>query len=395
MMEYLSRGVALAAVLSMAMPAHAQSTTPQIVIGAVVSVTGPASSLGVPEKMAIELAAALAAKSTDLGFTAKVVIYDDASDPSRAVNSTRKLIGEDQAAVVICCTTTPASMAVLDTVKEAGVLNISMASAATVIEPVGERFWTFKTPMTDRSQIGVVLDAMLASGAKRVAFFGLEDAYGEAGWNEFRQLAEKKGLEIVASERFARADTNFTPQALRIRQGQPDAVYIHSIPPSSVLAHQALAKVGFDKSIYHGCGSANGGILKVGKSTVDGAVVVSGALQVADQLPVDHPLKATLLDFASAFDNHFPGQKAGLFAGQGWDAAQLSLRSIDAALQSGGDPKDIDTFRKSVRDRMEQSTGYKGANGIFNFSASDHGGLDSTGIVMLRVVDGQFLLLSE
>ena len=121
-------------------------------IGVVASASGPAAALGLPEKKAIELVEEMARSRGDLPFQPRFVYLDDGSDPTRAVNAVRKLASEDGAAVVICCTTTPASMAVLDTVKAAGVLNISMASAATVVEPVAERHWTFKTPMTDRMQ---------------------------------------------------------------------------------------------------------------------------------------------------------------------------------------------------------------------------------------------------
>lgn len=60
--------------------------------------------------------------------------------------------------------------------------------------------------------IGHTLDYMAKHGVKTVAFLGLEDAYGEGGWDELKALAGKKGIKIVSSERFARADTNFTPR---------------------------------------------------------------------------------------------------------------------------------------------------------------------------------------
>src|SRR5690606_335020 len=127
----------------LAVSAHLPSTAqtpdkPVLVIGVVASASGPAAALGLPEKKAVELVEEMTRSRPDLPFTPKFIYYDDGSDPTRAVNAVRKLAGEDAAAVVICCTTTPASMAILDTVKSLGVLNISMASAATVVEPVSE-----------------------------------------------------------------------------------------------------------------------------------------------------------------------------------------------------------------------------------------------------------------
>jgi len=387
-----------AALMCTAVQATAWAQTPNkptLVIGVVASASGPAAALGLPEKKAVELVEEMARARTDLPFTPKFVYLDDGSDPTRAVNAVRKLAGEDGAAVVICCTTTPASMAVLDTVKAAGVLNISMASAATVVEPVAARFWTFKTPMTDRMQIAFTLERLKKSGAKRVAYFGLEDAYGEAGWNEFRKLAPEYGLQIVGNERFSRADTNFTPQALRIRQAGADAVYLHAIPPSSVLANQALLRVGVDRPVFHSAGAANAGFLAMAKGSLDGAYVVSGALQVHDQLAATHPLKQPLQRFVEAYARKFPGEAADLFAGQGWDAGHLALSALSGAVKAVPAGAPLPTLRAAARDQMERIRGHAGANGIFNFSKDDHLGLDDVGLVMLRVEGGRFKLLED
>ena len=387
--------LALVGALASAAAVAQQAERPVVVLGAVVSTTGPAATLGIPEKKALELAEALAKEDASLPFVPKLVVYDDGSDPTRAVNAVRKLANDDKAAVLICCTTTPGSMAILDAVKSLKTLNISMSSAASVVEPVAERFWTFKTPMTDRMQIAYTMDTMRRQGVRRVAYLGLEDAYGEAGWNAFKVLAKDHGLEIVASERFARGDSNLTPQALKVRQAGPDAVYIHSIPPASVLAHQALTRVGFSKAVYHSAGAANAGFLNVAKGAVDGAYVVSGVIEVYDQLPAGHPLKPALEGFVRQYGRRFAGEQPGLFAGQGWDAGQLAVMAIGAALRAGAKPAEPEAFRAAVRDQMERIQGHAGSNGVFNFSKNDHLGLDKSGIGMLKVVGGRFRLLSE
>ena len=121
------------------------------------------------------------------------------------------------------------------------------------------------------------VDYMVKQGWKQVAFMGLEDSYGEGGWVEFKQIATRKGLEIVAAERFSRGDTNFTPQALRVSQKKPDAVYFHAIPPSSALATETLRRVGYKGPVLHGAGSATPAFMAVGKKAVEGALVGTSA----------------------------------------------------------------------------------------------------------------------
>src|SRR5437868_8924258 len=91
---------------------------PELRIGSVVAMTGPASALGLPEKNALDLLQEQLASDSSLPFTVKFITYDDGSDPTKSVNNVRKLITEDNVHVVICCTTTPTSMAILETVTQ-------------------------------------------------------------------------------------------------------------------------------------------------------------------------------------------------------------------------------------------------------------------------------------
>jgi len=391
-----SIGLAIAAVVSLlpSMPAQAQGK-PVLKIGAVIASTGPASSLGIPEKNAVVLAEETLKGRSDLPFAVEFIIYDDGSDPTKSVNSVRKLISEDNVAVVICCTTTPASLAILETINSGAVLNISMAAAATVIEPAAQRKWTFKTPPTDRLMIERTLNHMNLAGHKKIAFFGLEDSYGEAGLVELQKLVGAKGIQLVTAERFARTDTNFTPQALRIRQAAPDAVYFHAIPPSAALAHQALVRVGFKGTIYHSAGAANAGFLSVGQDAVEGAIIGTAPIDVYAQLGSGNAVKASAAEVAKVFDaKHGPG-KTDLFAAQGWDAAMLAVKALEGAVKNGAAPADLAGLRAKTRDSMEAIRDYKGAVGVFDFGPDNHLGLDNRATVLVTVKGGKFSLTAE
>jgi branched-chain amino acid transport system substrate-binding protein len=393
----ITRGVAVVAALLLGaapLVASAQAR-PVMRIGAVIASSGPASFLGVPEKNAIELAAEKFKNDRSLPFDVEFIVYDDASDPTKSVNSARRLINEDNVHVVICCTTTPASMAILETINSTGVLNISMASAAGVIEPADQRKWTFKTPTTDRLMIARTLDYMIKKGYKKIAFFGNEDSYGESGLAELRKLAPAKGVELVAIERFGRTDTNFTPQALRIKQANPDAVYFHSIPPSAVLAHQSLARVGYHGPIFHSAGSANGGFLSVGGDSVEGAIVGTGPGAVYDQMSAGNPLKPVATDFAKLYDGKYGAGKTDLFAGQGWDAALLAEKAVEIAYRTGASPAKLQEFRVKTRDAMEGIKNFPGTMGVFNFTPQDHLGLDRRSTVLVVVKNNKFVLLDD
>jgi branched-chain amino acid transport system substrate-binding protein len=93
-----------------------------ITIGVTLSATGPAASLGIPEKNTIELL------PTSLGGEkVRYIVLDDASDTTRAVTNTRKLITEDKVDVILGSTVTPNSLAMIDIVADAETPMISIA----------------------------------------------------------------------------------------------------------------------------------------------------------------------------------------------------------------------------------------------------------------------------
>ena len=114
-------------VLLLALPTAAQQQA--VKIGFVVDITGGASSLGVPERNTVllyqdELGTAQSAAGS---VRIQYVVTDGESDPTKAVIAAKRLIEEDRVVAVVCCTTSPGSLAIIQTVQSARVPNISLA----------------------------------------------------------------------------------------------------------------------------------------------------------------------------------------------------------------------------------------------------------------------------
>ncbi len=383
-----------AAVLAWAAQGQAQNL-PVFKIGVVTASTGAASTIAAPANAAIELYREQLAAQKDLPFKIEFIHYDDASDPTKSVNNVRKLIQEDGAAMIVCCTTTPSSIAVAKVAEDGKTTAISMSASAAVVEPAAEKRFMFKTPITERLMINHTLDYMAKQGIKTVSFLGLEDAYGEGGWVEMKALAEKKGIKIVSSERFARADTNFTPQALKTLQAKPDAVYIHAIPPSASLVHEALKRVGYRGPIYHGAGAPTAAFITIGKSAVEGAIVGATPITVYKELGADNPLSKSIGDFVKAYDGKYGAGKAEIFATQGYDAVGLAVDAIKRYVASGKKATNLAETRQGLREELEKTHEYAGSVGIFNFTPTDHVGLDERTLFLVQVKDGQFRMIKE
>ena len=369
--------VALAAALVAAALAHAD-----VNVGVTLSATGPAASLGIPEKNTIALL-----PQTIGGQKINYIVLDDASDTTQAVSNTRKLITESKVDIVLGSTTTPNSLAMIDVVAENQTPMISMAASARIVEPIdAKRRWVFKTPQNDIMMSLAIATSMANAGVKTVGFIGFADAYGEGWYQEFSKAAGLKGLTIVANERYARADTSVTGQVLKIVGTKPDAVLVAGSGTPAVLPQRALKERGYTGKYYQTHGVANNDFLRVGGKDVDGTLLPSGPVLVASELPPNHPVRKTALDYVTKYEAAHGKGSVSTFGAHAWDAGLLMQAAVTQALKKAqpGTPE----FRAALRDALEGVKELHGAHGIFNMSATDHLGLDQRARVMVKIENG-------
>jgi len=355
-------------------------------VGVVVSATGPAASLGIPEKNTFAL------MPTSIGGEKiNYLILDDASDTTTAVKNTRKLLTEDKVDVIIGSTITPNSLAMIDIVAEAETPMISMAASARIVDPVdAKRKWVFKTPQNDVQMSTALVEHMTSAGVKTVAFIGFADAYGEGWFQEFSKIAEARKLQIVANERYNRADTSVTGQVLKIMSAKPDAVLVAGSGTPAALPQKTLKEKGYKGAYYQTHGVANKDFLRVCGKDCEGTHLPSGPMLVADQLPADNPLKKSSLDYVSRYEAAHGKGSATAFGGYAWDAGLLLARAAPVALKKA--KPGSKEFRAALRDALEATQNLPGAHGVFNMSASDHLGLDQRARVMVTIRNGGWQL---
>jgi len=371
--------VSLAAVSATLMAGAALA---DINVGVTVSSTGPAASLGIPEKNTIAIM-----PTTIGGQKVNYIVLDDASDTTKAVANTRRLIAEDKVDIILGSTTTPNSLAMIDAVSEAQVPMISMAASARIVEPMdAKKRWVFKTPQNDIMMSLAIATHMGDAKIKTVGFIGFADAYGEGWYNEFSKAAGIKGIQIVASERYARTDQSVTAQVLKLVGAKPDAVLIAGSGTPAALPAAALVERGYTGKVYQTHGVANNDFLRVGGKNVEGEFLPSGPVLVADQLPPNHPVRKTALDYVSKYEAAYGKGSVSTFGAHAWDAGLLMANAVPVALKKAkpGTPE----FRAALRDALEQIKEMPGAHGIFNMSPNDHLGLDQRARVMVKIDKG-------
>jgi branched-chain amino acid transport system substrate-binding protein len=377
----------LAAAVTAAMTTFAGQVLADINVGVVVSATGPAASLGIPEKNTFALM-----PTTIAGEKINYIILDDASDTTTAVKNTRKLLTENKVDVIIGSTITPNSLAMIDVVAEAQTPMISMAASARIVDPANPKVkWVFKTPQNDVQMSTAIVEHMTNAGVKTVAFIGFADAYGEGWFQEFSKIAEARKLQIVANERFNRADTSVTGQALKIMAAKPDAVLVAGSGTPAALPQKTLKERGYKGHYYQTHGVANKDFLRVCGKDCEGTFLPAGPVLVAAQLPADNPIKAVAMDYTGKYEAAHGAGSTSTFGAHAWDAGILLQNAAPVALKKAK-PGSAE-FRAALRDALEGLKNVTLAHGVVNMSPGDHLGFDQRARVMVRVENGEWKLV--
>ncbi len=369
--------------LALSLAGAAASALADITVGVTLSATGPAASLGIPEKNTVALLPA-----TIGGEKIKYVVLDDATDPTAASKNARKLTSEDKADVIIGSSTTPTCIAVLEVAAESKTPMISLAPFARAADKAA---WAFQPPQDFAIMANAVVGHMLANGVKTVAFIGYSDGYGELWLRVMNGITAAKGIKMVATERFNRTDTSVTGQVLKIMTTNPDAVLVVGSGTPAVLPQATLVERGYKGRIYQTHGVANNDFLRVGGKNVEGAVLPIGPVLVPAQLPDSHPSKKPALEYVKAYEAAYGAGSHSTFGAHTWDASLMLQRAIPEALKKA--KPGTAEFRAALRDALENIKDLAATHGVFNFSPTDHNGLDGRAVVMVRVENGAWKLM--
>jgi branched-chain amino acid transport system substrate-binding protein len=378
----LLRLASAAAIASLiALPASAADIT----VGLVTSMTGPGASIGIPYAKGV--AAGLVYMGEINGVKINLVQLDDASDPSTGTRDARKLIEQDKVDVLMGAGSTPTTLAITTVGHELKVPVIALAPADVPGEPGS---WMICIPQPPPLMVSVVVDYMKSVGVKTVGYIGYNDGWGDLVYNGLEKSAD--GIKIVTNERYARADTSVTAQALHIVSAAPDAVMTGGSGTPGALPFIALRERGYTKEIYGTPALINPDFVRVGGAAVEGVIASTGPVVVADQLPDSYPTKKISLEYAAAYQkaNNEPARGAiGPYAFDGW---LVMLDAAKRALATGAQPGTPE-FRTALRDALVTAKDVVGTHGIYNFKPGYSFGVDKRALVLVKLVDGKWKLM--
>ncbi|MCF8025731.1 MAG: ABC transporter substrate-binding protein [Desulfobacteraceae bacterium] len=350
-------------------------------IGGIFSVTGPASFLGDPEKKSMNLAIEEINEAGGVdGRKLEAVIYDTEGDPSKTVTSVGKLINKDRVTAIIGPSRTPTTLAAIPRVQRAELPFISCAAGNKIVEPI--KPWVFKTAQSDIQAVASIYKHIKQRGIKKVGIITVANAFGESGKEQLQEQASDFGIAVVRSESFGADDTDMTAQLTKIRQEDPGAIICWGTNPGPAVVAKNIKQLDIKTPLYMSHGVASPKFIELAGKAAEDILLPTGKILVADLLGEDDPQKQVLSNYIEAYESRYNETVSG-FGGYAYDAVYLLASAMKG---TSGD-------KEKIRENLENISNHPGISGVFNFSKTDHNGLDPSAFVMVRIKNGDWKLV--
>ncbi len=349
-----------------------QAQTPtQLTIGAVLPMTGAASGYGKWMQRGIELAVEnINAAGGVNGRQFRVIVEDSKSDNRAGVDAANKLITIDHVpALEVALTGVTKSV-----VPIAEGQSIIVFTSATAPGLTDDGKYLFRNATNIRNEVDRMIRACLGTlELKRVSVISVNNPVGPWVNGYFKRKFEAAGGQVRHTELFQPNTTDFRTQLEKIRQGNPEALYILGYQQTGLIMKQAR-ELGLKCQFLGITDFELPEVLRVAGNAADGAIYTKAAYDPQSEDP-------QVSAYARKYIDRY-GEPPEVYSATVYDATRLIALAFAKA---GDDPEAIREYILSIKD-------YAGASGMTTFMPNG----DVTKPVQLKkIVDGKYVLVGE
>jgi len=348
--------------------ANGEDGTIEVKIGTVGPLTGGAANYGINILHAVEIAVEEANASGELGnISLKLISEDTGGDWSAAANAFTKLIDVDGVDVIIGAVLSSETEAGGPYAMEAKIPTISPSSTAKDLTKGNP--YLFRNCLSDEVQAAQLAEyAVEELGLGKFAIFYTNNDYGVSLKEAFETTAAELA-EVVAVEVFMDGDNNFKPQLTKIKESNPNALYIGGYYTEAAKIAQQAKEMGLDVQLLGADGLCNVALIEIGGEAVEGIYATSGFYP-------DDPTPA-VQNFVNAYKEKY-GEEPDMFAAQGYDAALIVINAIKTKGASS----------EEIREGIAATKDFPGITGK---TSIDEEGDTIKDVLILKVEGGKFV----
>ncbi|MDR2481778.1 MAG: ABC transporter substrate-binding protein [Spirochaetaceae bacterium] len=340
-----------------------------LVIGGIFPLSGPTAVYGIEAKNGIELALdEINAADGINGRQVVLISEDDEGDPEKTVNVYKKLTTKDKTGIIIGSLTSGCTQAIASLCQAQKVLLLAPAATLESITDAGD--FVFRACFIDSFQgtVGGIFASSSLNAKKAAVLYDNTNDYSTELMSNFIEAFQEQGGTIISQESYIKGDVDFSAQLTKIKNSNPDAVYIPDYYSTVALIAKQLRAQGIAVPII-GADGWDGLTSKAGDEVTNG--FYSNHYSSDSSEP-------KVINFVKSYQEKFNSIPVS-FAALGYD----SLYMLKDAIERAGS-----TDPKAIRDELAKTDGDY-VTGTIKFD--DHRNPIKAAVMLEIVRDGENL----
>jgi branched-chain amino acid transport system substrate-binding protein len=318
-----------------------------IKIGILLSLTGPISPFGNQALEAIQLAIEeINNKGGINGRALKIIVEDTKSEPKEAVTAFNKLTNIDKVPVVIGPLASSLGMACAPIAQEKKIVLFSPAVSALEFTKIGD--YIFRNWPTAEILTKDMADfAFEKLKLKKIAILYVNNDMGVDYKTFFERRFLDLGGEIVISEKFEQGATDFKTQLTKIKNKNPEAIYLLGQKENGIALRQ-IKEMRLETIILSNVGIEDSEIIKLAKEAAEGVIYNTPGFAENFQ---------KTKDYKKNYQNRY-GKESGIMAASTYDAVYIVAKAIEEAKTYTGE---------EIKNSLKTIKNFQGITGLTNF----------------------------
>lgn len=338
----------------------------EIYIASANPMTGDSAQFGDMKVKAIQLALDEVNEAGGIdGKKVNLLVGDDTGNPREAPNVGQKFAEDEKVLAVIGHWNSSCTLAARGIYNDAGMPVITDSVNKDITD--GSTPYLYRISLTDTAQAEYLAEyAYEVMGKRKVGIMYTSNDFGTGITADFSRVFEEKGGEVVATETYHEGQSiDFTPQLTKLRNEDPDLMFIAGYYVETALIAQQAKSVGLDVPMLGTDGISSEELIKLGGTAVEG-ILFTGFFHPQVKYPGTE-------EFVTSFREKY-NREPDTYAALAYDSAKIILKAIE---EKGATREGIKSYLSEVKD-------FPGVAGPISFDDKN----DVTrGIIILEVKD--------
>lgn len=309
----------------------ADANAKTIKIGGLAPLTGDVSVYGIATNNGIQIAVdEINAAGGVLGKQIEYKCYDEKGDPNEALTAYNKLVSSDKIVALVGDVTSKPTLAVAQRAVKDKIPMITATATAENVTSAGSN--VFRACFIDpfQGELMASYGAKKLNGKTAAIIYNISDDYSKGLMEAFKKSAESAGLNVVATEGYAKNTVDFKSQLTNIKSKNPDVLFLPVYYQDVALIAVQAKQIGLKTKLL-GADGWDGVVDKIDKSNMD---AINGAY-FCSQYSAEST-DASLVAFLKKYKEKYKTD-ANQFAVLGYDAMKMMAQAITKAGSTDSD----------------------------------------------------------